>query len=50
MDVMELLQLAKLYGKPVQYFFPTGTDYGGENNSGPEFVAKELLKRSECST
>jgi len=21
-DVMELLQLAKLYGKPVQYFFP----------------------------
>ena len=23
-DVMELLQLAKLYGKPVQYFFPHG--------------------------
>lgn len=21
-DVMELLQLAKLYGKPLQYFFP----------------------------
>lgn len=23
-DVMELLQLAKLYGKPVQFFFPHG--------------------------
>lgn len=23
-DVMELLQLARLYGKPIQYFFPHG--------------------------